>query len=228
MPHYPDEFQDSSINFWPAIVDMLAATLMVFVLATYVQATLALDDPAIMELRERQGAFIKDLKTRLSAELTDGTLCFQSSSEAILIRFSDNVLFEAGDFQLKRSGKRVLKQFGDLLSITVGSSVQRIQVEGHTDSYPFRKHPGSADYPKNNWQLSSARATSVVLFLSSQVPNLPERLFSANGFASFQPIADNTSAAGRSMNRRVEIRLLFSNDDNETNGGVKTLGWCSL
>jgi len=208
QPNYSE-----TINFWPAVMDMLAATLMVFVLTSYLETTLQLDDLEIISLREKQAQFVSELQASMQNDIDNNRLNFQLSPEAILIRFSDQILFEPSDYRLKRNGQDVLRRFGQVLSKNVGDNIQRIQVEGHTDNTPIRMRPGSYDhvYPSNNWELSSARATSVVLFLSSHVVNLSEQLFSANGFSSFRPIDRGNTRSAREKNRRVEIRLIFSN-----------------
>lgn len=197
-----------SVNYWPAMLDMLAATLMVFVLATYLQSVLAVNSPEMLDLQKRKESFIAALSESMHDELTRGELDFNISPESILIRFSDRVLFDTGEYQLKESGQALLDRFGKLLVKTIqGGSVQRIQVEGHTDDTPIRPRK---TYPTNNWELSSARATSVVSFLSRNNTLVREDLFSANGFASFRPVVRDGTPEGRARNRRVEIRLIFS------------------
>jgi chemotaxis protein MotB len=78
-------------------------------------------------------------------------------------------------------------------------------VEGHTDNVPLDR----SAYPSNNWELSTARALSVVEFLSKAEPSFAAVL-SANGYSSNRPVADNVTQAGRDRNRRIEIRLFFS------------------
>lgn len=77
-----------------------------------------------------------------------------------------------------------------------------VRVEGHTDGTPIRT-PRFA----SNWDLSTARATSVVRFLIERGGIAPERL-SAAGYAEFHPIADNDDLASRFRNRRVDIVIL--------------------
>ena len=81
-----------------------------------------------------------------------------------------------------------------------------IVVEGHTDNVPI----SSAQFP-SNWELSTARATTVVRFLISR--GLDRNRLSASGYADLHPIASNATAAGRELNRRVEIVLQRLNPD---------------
>jgi chemotaxis protein MotB len=79
-----------------------------------------------------------------------------------------------------------------------------VRVVGHTDNVPI----ATAQFP-SNWELSAARATTVVRFLQSTgVP--PERL-SAAGRGEFSPVASNDDADGRRKNRRIEITLIDKN-----------------
>jgi chemotaxis protein MotB len=86
-----------------------------------------------------------------------------------------------------------------------GSGYQQVQVEGHTDSLPLRR----TTYPADNWELSTARALSVVRFLKA-TGNVPADVLSANGYADQRPVVLNDTAAGRAKNRRIEIRLVFA------------------
>ncbi len=82
----------------------------------------------------------------------------------------------------------------------------RIQVEGHTDDIPI----STAFYP-SNWELSSARASSVVrLFSENGVA--PERLV-AIGYADNRPVVPNTDAASRARNRRVTVLIISEAKD---------------
>jgi len=76
-------------------------------------------------------------------------------------------------------------------------------VEGHTDSLPISNARFSS-----NWELSTARATSVLSLLLERHGVLPERL-SAAGYAEFRPIASNATPEGRARNRRVDVVLLL-------------------
>jgi chemotaxis protein MotB len=75
-----------------------------------------------------------------------------------------------------------------------------ITVAGHTDNQPI----ATAQFP-NNWVLSEARATSVVLFLIAH--NVDGQRLAASGYADLHPLASNATAGGRAKNRRVEIVL---------------------
>jgi len=77
-----------------------------------------------------------------------------------------------------------------------------LQVDGHTDNIPISS---SRDFA-NNWELSQARALSVVLYLAGDVGFPPGRL-SANGFGEYQPLDPANTAAARAQNRRIELKF---------------------
>jgi chemotaxis protein MotB len=78
----------------------------------------------------------------------------------------------------------------------------RLRIEGHTDNAPIH----NAEFP-SNWELSTARATEIVRLLIVRDGFNPDRL-SAAGFAEYHPVAPNSTAEGRGMNRRVDIVVL--------------------
>ena len=121
------------------------------------------------------------------------------------IRFTDSVLFDLGKSDLKPGAVGILRGVGDILS----TMPNRIQIEGHTDNIPI-----ATSVFRSNWELSSARALSVVHFMVNEGGLRPENL-SAVGFGEFQPIFPNDSPENRGRNRRVEMLIL--NDQEEVN-----------
>ncbi|RNC67282.1 MAG: flagellar basal body stator protein MotB [Desulfuromonadales bacterium] len=112
-------------------------------------------------------------------------------------------LKEAGFFD---SGSAIVRESAYPLLAKVAESLagyaNGIRVEGHTDTVPMSSH----QFP-SNWELSTARATNIVHFLTKSYDFDPTAI-SAAGFGEFRPIADNATADGRSKNRRVDIVLL--------------------
>jgi chemotaxis protein MotB len=110
---------------------------------------------------------------------------------------TDSLLFSSGSATLESAGQPLLTEIAALLNV---DHVHPIAVEGNTDNVPIS---GGA-FP-SNWELSTARASSVVRFLIAKGVD-PQRL-SAVGYAEQHPIAANSTPAGRALNRRVEIVL---------------------
>ncbi|CAM5203568.1 Peptidoglycan-associated lipoprotein [Castellaniella denitrificans] len=114
---------------------------------------------------------------------------------SLSFRINSEILFGTGQADLSREGLSVLQRMAKVLS----AAGYDITVEGHTDSVPVRSN---ARYP-SNWELSSARAGSVVRYL--QANGIAKEHLKAVGYADARPIADNRSADGRARNRRVEL-----------------------
>ncbi|HEY3760021.1 MAG TPA: flagellar motor protein MotB [Solirubrobacteraceae bacterium] len=110
---------------------------------------------------------------------------------------TDSLLFASGSATLDAQGDPLLSEVADLVNV---DHTHPIAVEGNTDDVPV--HGGI--FP-SNWELSTARASTVVRYLIGKGVD-PQRL-TAIGYASLRPIASNATAAGRALNRRVEIVL---------------------
>jgi len=111
----------------------------------------------------------------------------------VTLKLVDRVLFQSGEADLTQGGTRVLTRVGDALKDTDN----QIWVQGHTDDQPIRDRTKFA----SNWELSTARAVSVVHYLQDEVHIAPRRL-AAVGFSQYRPVGRN-----RSKNRRIEIVL---------------------
>ena len=108
---------------------------------------------------------------------------------------TDQVLFAAGSAELAAEGNGIL----GVIAAPLQGIPNHITVEGHTDSRPI----STPRYP-SNWELSTARATTVLRYLTSAL-NVPSSRISAAGYADTRGIADNATVEGRAQNRRVEI-----------------------
>ena len=120
--------------------------------------------------------------------------------------FSSEVLFAPGAAELSRLGQSEIVKVGSILNKIMSEIPQNIdwiiRVDGHTDDQPLS---GTGEF-KDNWELSQARALSVVKFMISQL-NIPADRLAANGFAEFQPVNTANTAQARSQNRRIELKL---------------------
>jgi chemotaxis protein MotB len=118
--------------------------------------------------------------------------------------FESEVLFSPGQAMLAPEGLAALEPLASAiveLENTIPKEIDwAMQVDGHTDNRPI----ASAQFP-SNWELSTARATSVVKHLISRGVS-PKRLVAA-GYGEFQPIDDGTSEDARRRNRRIELKL---------------------
>ncbi len=117
----------------------------------------------------------------------------------LVITFLDEVLFDSGKAKIKADASVPLDKVASV--ITSEASDLDIGIEGHTDNVPI-KYSGW----KSNWELSTARATSVLHYLIEKGVS-PARL-AAIGYGEFRPVTSNDTVEGRGKNRRVEIVIL--------------------
>lgn len=121
----------------------------------------------------------------------------------VVIRITDTALFDSGSAEIRKEAIDAIDSLADILS----PMKENIHVEGHTDNRPMK----SVIFP-SNWELSSARATSIVRrFISHGVD--PARL-TAIGYGEYRPIAGNDTEEGMGKNRRVDIVILKQENRN--------------
>ena len=125
------------------------------------------------------------------------------TDKGLLLTFDDKYLFAPASAYLDSNAKKLLDKVGVL--ICKKFVLHHMRIEGHTDSDPIN----SRQYP-SNWELSSARASSVVRYMISRFKFSPS-LFSAIGYADTRPVASNDLPDGRALNRRVDI-VVVRND----------------
>nr|WP_323005958.1 peptidoglycan -binding protein [Pseudorhodobacter sp.] len=120
--------------------------------------------------------------------------------------FSSEVLFQAGSANLAPEGQRQIAGVVATLREVSGQIPEGIdwiiRVDGHTDNVPLSGQGAFAD----NWELSQARALSVVRFMQNDLGFPPERM-AATGFGEWQPVMSGESEAARAQNRRIELKL---------------------
>jgi chemotaxis protein MotB len=124
----------------------------------------------------------------------------KEDSRGVIIELSDNILFQSARADLKPESKEILAKISDLI-MTFDNT---IIVEGHTDNIPMR-----SPMFDSNWELSAARAVSVLRYLVEVKGNDPKR-FTAQGYGEYHPIVPNDSVQNRSLNRRVNILIVAS------------------
>ena len=134
-------------------------------------------------------------------QLADGTLkgadlTIRKVPDGVVLSLHEGGFFDSGSADLRPEAVAILK------SITASLPDQDIRVEGHTDNVPIH----SAMYA-TNWELSSARASTIARFLLEHSTLNPTHLAVA-GYAEFRPVVSNATPEGRARNRRVDIVFL--------------------
>lgn len=165
---------------------------------------LAERERALNELRDvvaRQDSITK----RLNDVLRNALLGFNSDELSVEVKngkvyvsMSDKLLFKSGSAAVETKGKEAIKMLAGVLEKNLDID---ILIEGHTDNVPIK----TAVY-QDNWDLSVARATSIVRILTVEYKIGPTRL-TASGKGEFSPRATNETPEGRALNRRTEIIL---------------------
>jgi len=149
-----------------------------------------------------------NLNVQLQSEVDNDNIKIEKLNDRLRITIEDSVLYPSGKAELSADGRKALDKI--IPTLKDADSDHRIEVEGYTDDVPVGKAL-KAKY-KSNWELSSARAASVVEYLQKKGVD-PSRLTAA-GHGQYQPTADNASVDGRARNRRTDIDLVPVNNGN--------------
>ncbi len=141
---------------------------------------------------------LERLKSAVKLELIKGEIQIESLEDRVVLRMKDRLIFAPGSARLTPQAKLVLDALGEVFKLFDGEIV----VAGHTDDTPVR----GGRY-RSNWELSAARAVSVLEYLLKKGYVLPEQV-SAVGYGPSRPLYPNDTPEHRAANRRVEIILL--------------------
>jgi len=135
----------------------------------------------------------------LQASLPELGLGLRTEDKAVILSIGEAVTFEEGRAEILPQFRNMLIKLSEKLN--TGFNLSYIRIRGHTDTKPI----SNSIFP-SNWELSGARAASVARLLIEE--GLDPHLIEITGNSQYRPVADNSSAAGRSLNRRVEIELI--------------------
>lgn len=149
---------------------------------------------------ERRQALDKELRDKLKGMIEAGQVRITSRRGLLLLELPQEVLFDSGKAELKADAKTLLAELAQILSPIQD---RRLLVAGHTDTDPIKARKSTY---ASNWQLSTARAQSVVnLMIENTVA--PSNIGVA-GFGEYDPAGSNDDAEGKALNRRIEIMLI--------------------
>jgi chemotaxis protein MotB len=159
------------------------------------------------KIQELNNALVQmdETRRRIKSELEDQIDAQQIKLEEmegkLRLTFVDKILFDTGSVEISKEGQELMSKLAESLK---KNKDQRIIIEGHTDDRKIGLELRER-YP-TNWELSVARATSVLRYLEDKAGIDPERCV-ASGYSYYQPVASNDTEEGRSQNRRIEIIL---------------------
>ena len=143
----------------------------------------------------------EELRKELAAAIGDGLLEVEAFNDRVLIRIRERGSFGSGRAELKKEFSPILKLIASVLNQRDGLFI----IAGHTDDVPIE----TAKF-RSNWDLSAARAASVVHFLIREGDVDPERM-EIRAMSDNEPIVPNDSWENRAQNRRVDISVLHGN-----------------
>lgn len=157
------------------------------------------------------------LKNAVSNALTNFEgkgLSVEQRDGKVYVSMENKLLFESGSWAVNSEGRKAVQQLGTVLAQNPDIAVL---IEGHTDNVPY----GGSGQLKDNWDLSTKRATSIVQILREN-SNIDPQNLTAAGRGEYAPVASNSSEAGKAKNRRIEVILTPKLDEitkllNETN-----------
>lgn len=156
--------------------------------------------------KEKELAGVKStyekLLSEMKHEIEKGDIKITRALDRLSVNMVEKILFDSGKAEIKPEGLKVLDRVGAILK---GITDKQIKIEGHTDNVKIGARIKER-YP-TNWELSTARATSVVRYLQDKV-GIDPKLLSAEGYSEYRPIAGNDTTEGRAQNRRMDIVLL--------------------
>jgi len=151
------------------------------------------------DVNERTQEFMEQIAT----EINDGDITVESIKNGLLIQMGDKLMFNSGEAVLKPEVYKIL----NLIAKTTKDYASEIVIAGHTDNIPI----SSKRFP-SNWELSGARAISVVNYLIIEA-GMPPSILAATAYGEHRPLVPNDTPADRKINRRVEFAVTWTIPD---------------
>ena len=156
------------------------------------------DAKSTIKLSQELGAMVEKIDAMIEEQHLQEKIKVSGRGVDLVIHMDDAALFSTGSAELHDSAARLLEAMAPILK----ESPHPIRVEGHTDDQPI----STERYP-SNWELSAARAVSVLRFLSER-REIPRDRLTAVGYGEYRPLVPNDTPEQQAKNRRVNIVLL--------------------
>jgi len=150
------------------------------------------------EAAEKRLQAFRDLKQRFAKLVDTGKLKVVFRKGQMILQLPSGILFASGQAELSKEGQTALSE---VLNVLAEFKDRRFAIAGHTDTDPIKSKKF-----KSNWELSTARALTVVQFMIAA--GFPATNVSAVGFGEFDPVAPNDNEGNKQLNRRIEIILV--------------------
>ena len=143
----------------------------------------------------------KEISGMLAAKGKQDKIKLTVTKRGLVISLKEAGFFDSGSAEMQPASLPLLEE----IAKSIQGYANDVRIEGHTDNVPV-----NSKTIRSNWELSTARSTSIVRYLIDALHFPPARL-SAVGYGEYRPIADNSTESGRAQNRRVDIVLLSKN-----------------
>lgn len=222
-------YDESEFIPWPSFTDLTVSILLILILFIFTQFVMSEDALVKKEISEIQDEIINDFKREFRTDIKEDSegiytldidndlnddIFIKKEATLLRIRFTDLILFDIGQYELKSKGKDVLRRSGNIFK-NRSRYLKEINVQGHTDNIPIKM---------TNWKLSTLRALEVLDYWLNDGVKLDaqQTVVSASGFGEYLPasvpeekiwnrkITDyNSTEKQRRLNRRIEIVLTF-------------------
>lgn len=135
--------------------------------------------------------------------------------DGMKVTLSDSLTFNSGSSDLLPAAEQVLEEIAGIFN----DEVAETEVQGHTDTDPV----ASSSYYRSNWHLGAARGVSVLKFIQERSDLEPQR-YKASSYGEYRPLTNNNTAAGKRINRRVEIYVRYKGLINEDESELSVTG----
>jgi len=142
----------------------------------------------------------RELEAAMGAELKNHEVDLRVTPEGFVISLRELGFFDSGQAVLLPGAAEKIERIATILN----RHGLELRVEGHSDNQPIHNSQFA-----NNWELSTARAMTVLLLLVDESGYDPSKI-SVSGYAQYRPVADDATAEGRRMNRRVDLVVVGS------------------
>jgi len=192
---------EHSTPVWAVFGDLMAGLLGAFVLILACAIGLQLDLATKLEAEVQQRRAEEQRRQALEQALAGPLAAGRVTLEHGRIGISGSVLFAFNSAELQPEGRQLLKSLAGPLATYLAARDEVLMVSGFTDDRQVRD--GNRAKFADNWELSAQRALTVTRALTAE--GLPPDAVFAAAFGPQQPVANNDDAAGRALNRRVEI-----------------------
>lgn len=158
-------------------------------------------------LKEKEKSIVEMKKTydslmgEMNQEIKKGEITITQLKDKLSVNLVEKILFDSGSAEIKKDGKKILDRVAEILAKVTD---KQVRVAGYTDNVPISPRL-AAKFP-SNWELSTARATTVARYLQDKGIN--PGVLSASGYSEYRPVASNDTDEGRAKNRRIDIDLV--------------------